>query len=124
MLLRFGIAHKIGYAVLDNAENNDTAMVELGKRLGFDGHQRRGRCVGHTLNLSAKALLFGQHVKAIEDETTGAQVLSDSEWKEWTKRGPVGKFRLFAFDIFSSPSRCISNHVCDFPFRQTSQPCI
>lgn len=91
VLTCYGIGHKIGYAVLDNAENNDTAMEELGKRLGFDGRRRRGRCVGHTLNLSAKALLFGQHVKAIEDEATGAQVLSDSEWREWTKRGPVGQ---------------------------------
>ena len=91
MLQRFDITHKVGYAVLDNAENNDTAMEELGKQLGFDGRQRRGRCVGHTLNLSATALLFGQHAKAIEDEATGAQILCDSEWKAWTTRGPVGK---------------------------------
>jgi hypothetical protein len=82
MLIYYGIGYKIGYAVLDNVENNDTAMEELGKRLGFNGRQRRERCVSHTLNLSAKALLFGQYVKFIEDEATGAQVLSDSEWKE------------------------------------------
>jgi hypothetical protein len=59
VLIYYGIGHKIGYAVLDNAKNNDTAMEELGKRLGFDGRRRRGRCIGHTLNLFAKALLFG-----------------------------------------------------------------
>jgi hypothetical protein len=79
MLIYYGIGHKIGYTVLNNAENNDTAMEELGKRLGFNGRRRRGCCVGHTLNLSAKVLLFGQHIKFIEDEATGAQVLSDSE---------------------------------------------
>jgi hypothetical protein len=37
MLIYYGIGHKIGYAVLDNTENNDTAMEEFGKRLGFNG---------------------------------------------------------------------------------------
>jgi hypothetical protein len=92
MLIYYGIGHKIGYTVLNNAENNDTAMEELGKRLGFDGRRRRRRYISHTLNLSAKVLLFGQHVKFIEDEATEAQVLSDSEWKKWTKRGPVGQY--------------------------------
>jgi hypothetical protein len=79
-------------------------MEELGKLLGFDGRRRRGRCFGHILNLSAKALLFGQHVKAIEDEATGAQIISDCEWKEWTKRGPVGKFSFLSFiPVFSIP---------------------
>jgi hypothetical protein len=79
MLTYYGIGHKIGYAVLNNAKNNDTIMKELGKHLGFNGRQRRGRYISHTLNLSAKALFFGQHIKSIEDKTTGAQVLSDSE---------------------------------------------
>jgi hypothetical protein len=82
MLICYRIGHKIGYTILNNAKNNDTAMKKLQKRLGFNGRQRRERYVGHTLNLSAKVLLFGQHVKSIEDEATGAQVLSDSEWKK------------------------------------------
>jgi hypothetical protein len=72
MLIYYEIGYKIGYAVLNNAKNNDTVMEELGKRFGFNGRRRRGRCVSHTLNLSAKALLFGQHVKFIEDEATEA----------------------------------------------------
>ncbi|EXK75729.1 hypothetical protein FOQG_19506 [Fusarium oxysporum f. sp. raphani 54005] len=51
---------KIGYFALDNAENNDTAMEVIGAELGFDGRLRRGRCIGHIINLSAKALLFGK----------------------------------------------------------------
>jgi hypothetical protein len=90
MLIYYGIGYKIEYAVLNNAENNDTAMEKLGKRLGFDGRRYRERYVGHTLNLSTKALLFGQYVKSIENEATEAQVLSDLEWRKWTKRGPVG----------------------------------
>jgi hypothetical protein len=59
MFICYVISYKIGYAVLNNAENNDTAMEELGKRFGFDGRRRRKRCVSHIFNLFAKALLFG-----------------------------------------------------------------
>ncbi|KAG7404303.1 hypothetical protein Forpe1208_v015762 [Fusarium oxysporum f. sp. rapae] len=57
---------KIGYFTLDNAENNDTAMEVIGAELGFNGRLRRGRCIGHTINLSAKALLFGKNANAFE----------------------------------------------------------
>ncbi|KAG7413158.1 hypothetical protein Forpi1262_v003836 [Fusarium oxysporum f. sp. raphani] len=64
---------KIGYFTLDNAENNDTAMEVIGAELGFDGRLRRGRCFGHTINLSAKALLFGKNADAFEQQLSGAQ---------------------------------------------------
>jgi hypothetical protein len=63
----FGIpSEKIGYFTLDNAENNTTAMVAIGERLGFDGRLRRGRCTGHIINLAARALLFGNNPDAFE----------------------------------------------------------
>jgi hypothetical protein len=61
ILKQFKIENKIRYAVLDNAINNDIIMAELGRELGFSDPQRRGRCIGHTINLSSKALLFGDH---------------------------------------------------------------
>lgn len=90
----FDIQHKVGYAVLDNADNMDTSVDELEVLLGWvkrRGKQHRGRCFGHILNLSAKALLFGNFVNAIEDEATSASITSEVEWKSWIKRGPVGK---------------------------------
>jgi hypothetical protein len=39
-------------------------------------------------------LLFGQHIKFIEDEAIEAQVLSDSKWKKWTKRKPVDQYLI------------------------------
>lgn len=90
ILEAFGITSKFGYAMLDNADNNDTAMAELGEKLGFDGSLRRGRCFGHSINLAAVALLFGNHADAIEDEQSGAHMISDQEWKLWVRRGPVG----------------------------------
>lgn len=92
ILQTFNVTDKIGYAVLDNAANNDTAMEELGDLLGFFGANRRGRCFGHILNLSAKALLFAPYEDGKEaDEVHGAAV-TDLEWKMWRKRGPVGQW--------------------------------
>ena len=57
---------KISYFTLNNAENNDTAMEVISAELGFDGRLRRGRCIGHTINISAKALLFGKNADVFE----------------------------------------------------------
>ncbi|KAG6979451.1 hypothetical protein FOFC_17288 [Fusarium oxysporum] len=89
---------KIGYFTLDNAENNDTAMEVIGGELGFDGRLRRGRCIGHTINLSAKALsakalLFGKNADAFEQQSSSAEALSDTEYARWRKKGPVGKLQ-------------------------------
>jgi hypothetical protein len=53
---RFQIADKVGYFILNNAENNTTAMDAISRKLGFNGRLRRGRCIGHIINLAAKAL--------------------------------------------------------------------
>jgi hypothetical protein len=52
----------LGYFVLNNALNNNTTLVELGKAIGFKPKAKRLRCIGHILNLIAKAYLFGQDV--------------------------------------------------------------
>jgi hypothetical protein len=90
---------KIGYFTLNNAENNDTAMEVIGAELGFDGRLRRGRCIGHTINLSAKALLFGQNADVFEQQLSGAEALSDTEYARWRKKGPVGKLRNIVIDV-------------------------
>ncbi|KAI8416761.1 hypothetical protein FOFC_03074 [Fusarium oxysporum] len=90
---------KIGYFTLDNAENNDTAMEVIGAELGFDGRLRRGRCIGHTINLSAKALLFGKNANAFEQQLSGAEALSDTEYAQWRKKGPVGKLHNIVVDV-------------------------
>jgi hypothetical protein len=47
---------RIGYFIFDNAENNTIAMVVI------SGESRRGRCIGHTINLAAKASILIQGV--------------------------------------------------------------
>ncbi|KAM3561796.1 hypothetical protein ARSEF4850_003029 [Beauveria asiatica] len=96
---QYAIRDKVGYFTLDNAENNDTAMDEIGKDLGFDGRMRRGRCFGHVLNLSAKALLFGKNLGAFEIELTGEALLAEAEYELWQKRGPVGKIHNILYMI-------------------------
>lgn len=98
----YGIRDKIGYFTLDNAENNDTAMDDIGKNLGFDGRRRRGRCFGHILNLSAKALLFGKSVYAFEKQLRGEAMLTETEYELWQKRGPVGKIHIIVTEIHRS----------------------
>jgi hypothetical protein len=73
---------KIGYFTLDNAENNDTAMEVIGAKLRFDGRLRRGRCISHTLNLSAKALLFGKNANAFDQQLSGVEALSNTEYAQ------------------------------------------
>jgi hypothetical protein len=87
----FEISDKIGYFTLDNADNNDTAMEAIGAKLGFNGARRRGRCFGHTLNLAAKAILFGKSADAFEEQLSGVKPLSEDEHALWRKKGPVGK---------------------------------
>jgi len=98
----FGIKDKIGYFTLDNANNNDTALESIGKELGFDGARRRGRCFGHTVNLSAKALLFGNNTDAFEDQLSGAEPLAEAEYELWRRKGPVGKLHNFVVDVHRS----------------------
>jgi hypothetical protein len=43
----------VGYFVLDNAYNNDTAVASLADLYGFESLERRLRCCRHILNLSA-----------------------------------------------------------------------
>jgi hypothetical protein len=59
VIVDFGIEDKLGYFVLDNASNNDTAMQAIADKFDFDPTQRRLRCAGHTINLIARHLLFG-----------------------------------------------------------------
>jgi hypothetical protein len=82
VLQSFGItSERVGYFTLDNAENNTTAMVAIGEKLGFDGRLRRGRCIGHIINLAAKALLFGNDLDAFEEQLDGTSPMNYADYQ-------------------------------------------
>jgi hypothetical protein len=58
LLRAFGVeGRRLGYFVLDNVSNNDTAMVTLASEFGFDLAHRRLRCCAHILNLGAQVVI-------------------------------------------------------------------
>ncbi|KID82482.1 Ribonuclease H-like protein [Metarhizium guizhouense ARSEF 977] len=91
VLAYFGIdASRLGYFVLDNARNNDTAVAALADEFDFDLDHRRLRCLGHILNLVVKQLIFGDSASAMEtedDDDFDFSTISD-ELKKWRKKGP------------------------------------
>jgi hypothetical protein len=50
-------AKKVGYFVLDNAYNNDTAVAALADEYGFKATYQRLRCCCHILNLGAQVVI-------------------------------------------------------------------
>src|SRR5258708_14972872 len=106
----YGIASKVGYFVMDNADNNDTMMVSLSKSLYklssiqtwanlyftvlFDQYKinynplyHRLRCNGHIINLAAQAFLFHTEDEALaEDNNTKLLSLpTEAEMARWRK---------------------------------------
>ena len=65
----YNIVNNLGYFIMDNASNNDTALKELSSLIiqdggtGFDPVERRLRCFGHIINLAVKDLLYGPKKK-------------------------------------------------------------
>jgi hypothetical protein len=86
----------LGYFVLDNASNNDTAVEEIAKKLGFNAGHRRLRCGPHTINLIGQALLWGKNSSAYNNN---ASELPDEDkfMRGWGREGPLGVL----FDIIT-----------------------
>jgi hypothetical protein len=71
----FGVdAEKVGYFVLDNAYNNDTAVAALADEYGFEATYRRLRCCCHILNLGAQLVIWGKDRSAYENDASNIDV--------------------------------------------------
>jgi hypothetical protein len=114
----YSIASKVGYFMMDNAENNDTMMRTLETSLNetlrdqevpYNGKQYRLRCKGHIINLAAQSFLFQTADEALEDyNNQNAEIFatpSKSEMEEWRKKGPLGKLHNIVVSIKRSPQR-------------------
>jgi hypothetical protein len=106
----YGIAPFVGMFNVDNATNNDTALVVLAERLrsagypSFDPVADRLRCFGHVINLVVKRILWGTDVQAYEGERppTRADI---EELQRWRRIGPLGKLHNTLTYILKTPQR-------------------
>jgi hypothetical protein len=100
----------IGMFNVDNASNNDTALVELAERLrtagypSFDPVTCRLRCFGHVLNLAVKRILWGTDVSFFEGDIPAAQDQLE-ELRRWRRAGPLGKLHNTLSYILKTPQR-------------------
>jgi hypothetical protein len=72
VLQDFNIAPRLGYYIGDNQGSNDTCLRAICRKLRpdiKDPDARRVRCLGHILNLAAKAFLFRKDAESFEEET-------------------------------------------------------
>ncbi|KAG9387832.1 Dimer-Tnp-hAT domain containing protein [Pyrenophora tritici-repentis] len=98
ILRLFGVDNaRVGYFVLDNASNNDTAVESLAEEFGFIASERRLRCCCHILNLSAQLVIWGKDRSAYENEAAHLEE-EEKYMDEWRKYGPVGVL----FDVIAS----------------------
>lgn len=102
----FGIeAHQVGYFIIDNASNNDTAICELAEHFGFGAVERRIRCAGHVINLIARSLLFGYDKQALENELMTVPDDLKEDLRRWRQAGPVGRLHNLIEWIYASAQR-------------------
>ena len=114
VLEEYEVTSRLGVFMADNAESNDTAisaiLTQLRPELAIA--PRRARCLGHIINLAAKAFLFGSDTEAFDeiveqvtdDTPFDSKAMRDAQ-AAWRRKGAVGKFHNIVIFIRSSPQR-------------------
>jgi hypothetical protein len=114
LIEEYEIAEMLGCFVADNATTNDAAVEETLRILDSDGDKnevrnRRSRCLGHIINLAAKAFIFGQDIEGFEREEELDNLRLDHDLlrsqARWRAKGPIGKFHNIVVFARSSSSR-------------------
>jgi len=122
----FEISDRVGYFVADNASNNDAALRQIAKEIDVDPSRQRIRCSAHTLNLVAKAILYGTDSDCVADAAKfaprfgssasdnalthrdkAAQLHNDdtTSLALWRKRGALGRCHNLVYHVKGSPRR-------------------
>jgi len=79
-LKTYGITSvNVGYFVLGNASNNDTAVAALALAFGFTPSHRRLRCGPHTLNLVGQMIIFGSDQAAYDNLAAVAENVEEEQ---------------------------------------------
>jgi hypothetical protein len=127
-------SNKLGYFVLDNAYNNNTAVNQLGLMYGFKAADRRLRCACHILNLVGQTIMFSRDSDAYDN---APEHIKEEEFymKEWRKDGPLGVF-LDIINYINTPKQWAKFHnrqltaAADLPagvtvdLREIVKPCV
>ncbi len=91
----YGLKEKLGYFMTDNASSNDTCVAEIIDliRPDLDLGERRLRCMGHIINLIAKAFIFDNKSETFEADIAIAKKTNDLEaaMRLWRKQGAIRK---------------------------------
>ena len=104
----YDLASRVGFFIADNVSVNDKAIRLVLERFQLgDFGTRRVRCMGHIVNLAAKAFIFGQDLVAFEDELVTIEARQDLEAQRrfWRKKGAVGKLHNLCVFAKSSSQR-------------------
>jgi hypothetical protein len=126
IIIEYGIVSKVGYFMMDNAENNETMMRALStskdilqfsinsNKVGlltqfditYDASHHRLRCNGHIINLAAQAFLFSSDEDSLSKlNNTASSIPSQLEMDTWRRKGPLGKLHNIVVYIQRSPQR-------------------
>ncbi len=111
----YAIRNRLGYFVMDNATNNDTMLEAIAREfqavdgIYYDPIEHRLRCIGHVINLSVQAFLFGRHPDIENGRRArgedGGDDPSNKELQDYRKLGPQGKLHNIIVYIMRSPQR-------------------
>ena len=114
VLQDWGLQDRIGYFMMDNASSNDSMLRHIAANLGIQDVdefvvQRRLRCIGHIINLTAQTFLFDQDPEAIEFSQIYQQGSSDGDEslaQDTSRRlGAIGKLHNLIVFIRASSIR-------------------
>jgi hypothetical protein len=114
VIKQYGFAHRLGVFVGDNVDSNDVAWKETLRCLAphRDSVTSRSRCLGHIINLAAKAFIFGKSVSAFEAVVDSVDEANPREsdalriaQQEWRQKGPVGKLHNIIIFVRASVQR-------------------
>jgi hypothetical protein len=112
IIKEFRFEQRLGYFISDNVTSNDSAVNFTCESLKIkNAVQRRLRCLGHVINLAAKAFLFGNDEGSFDFEISKLahlrlevrQALETLAF--WRKRGPIGRLHNIIIWIQRTPQR-------------------
>jgi hypothetical protein len=123
VIKEFDIQDRLGYFIADNVSSNDWAVYFACQSLQLaNSAQRRLRCLGHIINLSAKALLFGSDEGCFDFEISEIATLRFEVRHAlevlafWRKKGPISRLHNIIIWIQKTPQRqqAFKNITLDF----------